>query len=85
MRPRFITSTGKEELPIFVILLVFIHFCYHVYIFELPPFVVFLIKLYLVSKCFSHFHLNLVLPGTGNSLGGESVTGCMSAYLSARS
>ena len=25
------------------------------YIFELPPFVVFLIKLYLVSNCFSHF------------------------------
>ena len=68
-----------------VIIPAFIHFLLPFYICELPPFVVFLIKLYLVSKCFSHFQLSLVLPGMDNSLGRESVTGCMSVYVSTRS
>ena len=68
-----------------VIIPVFIHFCYHFTFLSSHLFVVFLIKLYLVSKCFSHFQLHVVLPGMGNSLRGESVTGCMSAYTSTRS
>ena len=71
VRPTSRTSTGKEELCIFVLVILCLYLYLHLYTFATilhfwaPTFCGILIKLYLVSKCFSHFQLSLVLPGDG--------------------
>ena len=53
--------------------------------FELPLFGKSFNKFIFGKQVFLSFPAREVLPGTGNSLGRESVTGCMSAYMSTRS